>query len=110
MAEKKKRDRSEYQRQYYLKRREELLARHKQWGKDNVELKTEEKRRERARKKLAKQGGDIIAALDAIVETVTVYDVLFADHTERYNTMEEAQEAYKRPGAKDIKILEVPKE
>lgn len=66
MAEKKKRDRSEYMRQYYLKRREELLAAHKQWGKDNREHKNELKRRERARKKLSQTPGDLLDALESI--------------------------------------------
>ncbi len=63
---KKKRDRTEYQRQYYLKRRAELLEKHKQWGKDNRERKNELKRAERARKRLSKTPGELLDALDAI--------------------------------------------
>ena len=66
MAEEKKRDRTEYMKQYYQKRREESLEKHKQWGKENKDRKAELKRQERARKKKAANPGDILDALDAI--------------------------------------------
>ncbi len=48
-----KRNRTEYQRQYYLKRREELLERHKQWAKDHPEAHVESSKRWREKKKQA---------------------------------------------------------
>ncbi len=72
MTEEKKRDRSEYMRQYYQKRKEELLEKHKQWGKENKERKTELKRKERARKKLAVNPGDTLEALDASIAETTL--------------------------------------
>lgn len=60
---KKKRDRTEYQRQYYLKRRAELLERHKEWSKQNG---TEAKRKYRAKLRQSKTPGELLDALDAI--------------------------------------------
>lgn len=72
MAEEKKKDRSEYMRQYYQKRKEELLEKHKQWGKENKERKTELKRKERARKKLAVNPEDTLEALDVSTAETTI--------------------------------------
>lgn len=68
MAEEKKRDRTEYQRQYYLKRREELIERHKQWAKDHPEEHRESSREWKRKKKRAANPGDILDALDAITK------------------------------------------
>ena len=68
MAEEKKRDRTEYQRQYYLKNREKLLAEHNRWGKENRERNTENRRKAREKKKRAANPGDILDALDAITK------------------------------------------
>lgn len=61
----KKRDRKEYQHAYYLKRREELLERRKQWSKDNPEKSRENSLRYKARHTGGKSG-DILAALETI--------------------------------------------
>ena len=66
MAEEKKKDRSEYMRQYYQKNREKLLAEHNRWGKENRERNTENRRKARERQKRAANPGDILDALDAI--------------------------------------------
>lgn len=101
----KKRDRSEYMRQYYLKNREKLLKQHTKWEKDNPERNAESSRKYREKQKEIKKpvGGDAFAALDAIKKEITVYDVIFKDRTESYSTLEEAQAAYKKDGAIDIK-------
>ena len=62
----KKRDRKEYQRQYYLKRREELLAKHIQWAKDNPEKHREYSREYKRRKRDTGKSGDVLAALETI--------------------------------------------
>lgn len=66
MAEEKKKDRSEYMRQYYQKHREEMIERRKQWTKDHRDQHNESMREYRARKKKAANPGDILDALDAI--------------------------------------------
>lgn len=66
MAEEKKRDRTEYMKQYYQKRREELRARHRQWSKDHPEANYESTKKAREKKKRAANPGDILDALDAI--------------------------------------------
>lgn len=63
---KKKRDRTEYQRQYYLKRRAELLEKHKQWAKDHPEEHRESARNWKRKQKLSKTPGELLDALDAI--------------------------------------------
>lgn len=67
MDEQQKQKRREYQRQYYLKNREKLLERHKQWGKDNREVKSEHKRQERARKNAPTTGGEVLEVLDQLI-------------------------------------------
>lgn len=66
MAEEKKRDRTEYQRQYYLKRREELKERHRQWAIDHPEENRRSSREWKRRQKLSKTPGEALDALDAI--------------------------------------------
>lgn len=68
MAEEKKRDRKEYMRQYYQKRRAELLAAHKQWAKDNPETHRQNSKDYYERKKLSQTPGEALDALNAITK------------------------------------------